>query len=91
MDEEDETPILEVDLIQTHSIKFLKEESNRLLFKLENKFNILACFFDDELFLKKNFTNFERFIIFIETITKIIIRKTIMQRKLTNYIFLKNI
>ena len=37
MDEEDETPILEVDLIQTHSIKFLKEESNRLLFKLENK------------------------------------------------------
>ena len=37
MDEEDETPILEVDLIQTHSIKFLKEESNRLLFKLENR------------------------------------------------------
>ena len=37
MDEEDETPILEVDLIQTHSIKFLKEESNRLLFELENK------------------------------------------------------
>ena len=37
MDEEDETQILEVDIIQTHSIKFLKEESNRLLFKLENK------------------------------------------------------
>ena len=37
MDQEDETPILEVDLIQTHSIKFLKEESDRLLFRLENK------------------------------------------------------
>jgi hypothetical protein len=37
MDEEDETPILEVDLIQTHSIKFLKEESNHILFKLDNK------------------------------------------------------
>lgn len=37
MDEEDETPILEVDLIQIHSVQFLKLDGNRFLFNLDNK------------------------------------------------------
>ena len=42
MDEEDETPILEVDLIQTHSIKFLKEEKlNQREFSADILFQML--------------------------------------------------